>query len=150
MTATVDVNILLYAAHESSPFHEPARQFLDQVARGPAIYHLFWPVLTGYLRIATHPGVFDHPLSLQQAMAGVDDLLDRPHLRVSGEVEAFWPVYRRVCHDVGSRGNLIPDAHLVALMHQHGVSTIWSHDRDFRKFTGITVKDPFDRQLRRP
>jgi len=28
-------------------------------------------------------------------------------------------------------------------MHQHGISTIWSHDRDLRKFGGITVRDPF-------
>jgi predicted nucleic acid-binding protein len=41
------------------------------------------------------------------------------------------------------RGNLVPDAHLVALMRQHGVSTIWSHDRDFLKFPGIKVQDPF-------
>jgi predicted nucleic acid-binding protein len=31
----------------------------------------------------------------------------------------------------------------VALMRQHGVSTIWSHDRDFLKFRGIKVQDPF-------
>ena len=41
------------------------------------------------------------------------------------------------------RGNLVPDAHVVALMRQHGVSTIWSHDRDFVKFPGISVRDPF-------
>ena len=41
------------------------------------------------------------------------------------------------------RGNLVPDAHLVALMRQHGVRTIWTHDRDFRKFNGIRVVDPF-------
>jgi len=48
-----------------------------------------------------------------------------------------------VASDVKPRGNLFPDAHLVALMREHGVSTIWSHDRDLRKFSGITVKDPF-------
>jgi uncharacterized protein len=41
------------------------------------------------------------------------------------------------------RGSLVADAHLVALMHQHGIATIWSRDRDFRKFEGITVRDPF-------
>jgi predicted nucleic acid-binding protein len=29
-------------------------------------------------------------------------------------------------------------------MQEHGVSTIWTHDRDFRKFDGITVRDPFE------
>jgi uncharacterized protein len=44
---------------------------------------------------------------------------------------------------VSPRGNLVPDTHLVALMHQHGVATIWSHDRDLRRFSAITVRDPF-------
>ena len=50
---------------------------------------------------------------------------------------------RTVASDVTPRGNLVPDAHLVALVREHGVSTSGSHDRDFRKFRGITVKDPF-------
>jgi uncharacterized protein len=144
VTATLDVNILLYAADSSSERHERARNLLQHLAAGPAILHLFWPVLVGYVRIATHAAVFERPLGLQDALAGIDDLLDRPHVRVSGEEDAFWPAFRRVAVDVEARGNLVSDAHLVALMGQHGVSTIWSHDRDFRKFTGITPKDPFD------
>jgi predicted nucleic acid-binding protein len=55
----------------------------------------------------------------------------------------FWATFRRVATDVRPRGNLVSDAHLVALMLEHGIATIWSHDRDFRKFRGITVRDPF-------
>lgn len=146
MTATVDVNILLYASHQESPFHLRARQFMQHIASGPAIVHLFWPVLIGYLRIATHPTVFDRPLSLSQAIAGIDDLVGRPHIRVTGESDGFWEVYRRVSVGVAARGNLVPDAHLVGLMLQNGVDTIWSHDRDFRKFSGLTVKDPFEQR----
>jgi uncharacterized protein len=43
------------------------------------------------------------------------------------------------------RGNLVPDAHVVALMLQHDVPTIYTHDRDFRRFDGIDVIDPLDR-----
>ncbi len=41
----------------------------------------------------------------------------------------------------------MPDAHVVALMHQHGVGTFYSRDRDFRKFDGITAVDPFDERF---
>jgi predicted nucleic acid-binding protein len=44
---------------------------------------------------------------------------------------------------VSAAGNLVPAAHLVALMRAHGVSNIWTSDRDFRKFDGIRVKSPF-------
>ena len=78
------------------------------------------------------------------AADNIEQLVSRPHVRQVGEIDGFWPVYRRIADDVKPRGNLVPDTHLVALMRQHGISTMWSHDRDFRKFAGITVRDPFD------
>jgi predicted nucleic acid-binding protein len=45
--------------------------------------------------------------------------------------------------DVSPTGNLVSDAHIVALMRDNGVRTILTRDRDYRKFTGITVRDPF-------
>ncbi len=146
MTFTIDANILVFAADSSSPRQQRARQLLDWVAAGPRVVHLFWPTLLGFLRIVTHPSIFAEPLRTEAAAAAVERLIARPHVRVGGELEDFWSDYRRVADDVKPRGNLVPDAHLVALMRQHGVPTIWSHDRDFRKFSGVTVKDPFDQR----
>lgn len=143
MTATLDANVLLYASHTASPFHSRAVDVVDRIAEGPDLFYLFWPAVFGYLRISTHPAVFERPLTAAEAASSITDLLDRPHIRVAGEVEGFWNAYLQVIQAVAPRGNLVPDAHLVTLMRQHGVSTIWSHDRDFRKFDGITVRDPF-------
>lgn len=143
MTATVDTNVLVLAVHASHPRQDRARALLEWVAAGPAVVHLFWPTLMGFLRIVTHPSIFADPLSPDAAIAAVDRLVGRPHVRVGGELDGFWASYRRVADDVPTRGNLVPDAHLVALMHEHGVTTIWSNDRDLRKFGGINVKDPF-------
>jgi uncharacterized protein len=96
-----------------------------------------------YLRIVTHPSLFDAPLGPADAVANVEALLALPHVRAVGEPEKFWDTFRTVNRSVVVRGNLVPDAHLVALMHAHGVSTIWSRDRDLRRFDGITVLDPF-------
>ena len=143
MTVTLDTNILLYASDESSQFHGSAIELLEMLAAGPDLVYLFWPVVLGYLRISTHPAIFEKPLSPAEAMANVDDLVSRPHVRTCGEADGFWNTYQDVASRVPVRGNLVPDAHITALMQQHGVSNIWSHDRDFRKFTGIKVRDPF-------
>jgi hypothetical protein len=29
-------------------------------------------------------------------------------------------------------------------MVENGVRTIWTHDRDYRRFAGIETRDPFD------
>jgi len=143
VTATLDTNVLIHASDESSSFHDRAIGLLEDLASGPDLVYLFWPVALGYLRIATHPTIFQKPLSPAEAMANVDDLVSRPHVRMSGEADGFWDAYREVTGAAPVRGNLVPDAHMVALMRQHGVSMIWSHDRDFLKFQGISVRDPF-------
>lgn len=144
MSSTLDVNVLVYAADETSDRHSRSRALLDHIATNPAITYLFWPVLLGYVRIITHPAIVDSPLSPDAAIADIDDLVRRPQIVVVGEGERFWETFTRLARTVTPRGNLTPDTHLVALMAENGVSTIWTGDRDFRKFSGITVNDPFD------
>ena len=145
MTYTVDANVLLYASDTDSRFHAAAIELLDSIVLGPEIVHLFWPTVMAYLRIATHPAIFARPLSHADARANIEGLLQLPHVQVSGEADGFWDRFAEVAEDVRPTGNDVPDTHLAALMLQHGVRTIWTRDRDFRKFRGITVRDPFDR-----
>jgi toxin-antitoxin system PIN domain toxin len=97
----------------------------------------------GYLRIATHASVFARPLSAVEAIGNIEQLLERPHVHSPGEQEQFWRRYRAVADDAVPTGNLVPDAHLVALMLENQVRTIWTHDRDYGRFEGIEVRDPF-------
>jgi uncharacterized protein len=143
MTQTIDTNVLVYASNSSTPEYERAHLLLDHLTSGPSILVLLWPTILGYLRIVTHPGIFPNPMSPAAAIANVDALVGAPGVHTVGETDGFWHTYRTVADPVKARGNLVPDAHLVALMHQHGVSTIWSRDRDLRKFDGIRVQDPF-------
>ncbi len=143
MSRTVDTNVLVYATHTASPFNARARALVEHLVAGPGLAYLLWPAILGYVRIVTHPNILGSPLSSDEAMSNVEALIAPSHVRVVGEGNDFWASFRMVAADIKPRGNLVPDAHLVALMREHGVSTIWSHDRDLRKFRGITVKDPF-------
>jgi toxin-antitoxin system PIN domain toxin len=143
MSETLDVNVLVYASSTASPFQEQARAALERFAAGPQLRYLLWPVIMGYLRIITDRRVIDAPLTPDAAARNVEDLLDRPNLLVVTEEVGFWDHYRRLAASVRPTGKLVPDAHIVALMHQHGIGTIWTHDRGFRRFDGITVRDPF-------
>ncbi len=68
------------------------------------------------------------------------------HARTSGRRASSQTsgAYRAVAADAKPMGNLVSDAHLVALMQENEVRTIWTHDRDFRRFAGIEARDPFD------
>jgi toxin-antitoxin system PIN domain toxin len=142
MSATVDANVLVYASDSQADSHDRAEALVRRLAAGPEILYLFWPVLLGYLRIVTHPGILANPLSPMAALGNVEALLDRPHVRAPGELEGFWPIFRSTAGE-RPRGNDVPDAHVAALMRQHGVGVIYTRDRDFRRFEGIDVRDPF-------
>ena len=75
-------------------------------------------------------------------MRNIESLIDLPHARIPGEADGFWPGFRQAAGD-RPRGNDIPDAHVAALMRQHGVRRIWTHDRDFKRFDWIDPRDPF-------
>lgn len=143
MSLTLDANVLLYASDETSPRQQQALDLLDRIAAGDELAYVFWPVVMAYLRVATHPAVFESPLPLADALANVDRLLGLPQVQTTGEHHGFWRAYRRVADDADARGNLVSDAHVVALMVENGVRTIWTHDRDFRRFPGIDARDPF-------
>lgn len=143
MSSSVDVNVLLYASDESSPFHTQALDLIERLALGPDLLYLLWPAVIGYLRIATHSAIFPRPLSMEKATGNVEELLELPHVRAVGEGDDFWRVYRSTTSGMVVRGNLVPNAHLVSLMREHGVGTLWTHDRDFRAFEGIRIRDPF-------
>lgn len=98
---------------------------------------------------ALHPAIFDRPLSHEDAARNIEALLAAPACRVLAEEEGFWDVYRDVTKDVSTRGNLGPDAHLAALLSPHGVVTLCTHDRDFRKFSFLEVRDPLAWRSRR-
>jgi toxin-antitoxin system PIN domain toxin len=144
MSYTLDANVLLYASDETSPHHARGLEVVTEAAQGPEILYLFWPTIMAYLRIATHPAVFRRPLSAAEAVGNVEALIGRPHVQTPGEQERFWRRFVEVVSDAAPTGNLVPDAHLVGLMLDNGVRTIWTHDRDYRRFRGIGVRDPFE------
>jgi uncharacterized protein len=141
VSSTVDANVLIYASNASDPAYLPARALVERLAAGPDLVYLFWPTIMGYLRIITHPAILPTPLSFADAMANISALLRRPHVRTASEAQDFWTLFLATAR-VHARGNAVPDAHLAALMRQHGVTTIYTRDRDFRTYEGIEVQDP--------
>ena len=142
MSFALDVNILLYASDTRSPHFERGKAFIESCIARKEVFYLGWPTAMAYLRIATHPAVFDHLLSPDEAMANIETLLNLPHARFLSEEEGFWDVYRATAAEVPSRGNLVPEAHLAALLRYHGVKTLYTYDRDFLKFPFLDVRDP--------
>lgn len=143
MSYSLDVNILLYASDRGSNRYAAAREFLDSCAAQPEVLCLTWPTLMAYLRIATHSKIFAAPLTPEEARHNIEALVALPQARVVLEQDGFLDAYTHVTRGTTARGNLVPDAHIATILFQNGIRTLYSHDRDFRKFDSLEVRDPF-------
>lgn len=145
MSYAIDANVLLYASDEGNTLHFPARRFLEACTANPEPLCLAWPTVMAYLRISTHPRIFARPLTPEKAMGNVESLFGLLHVRVLAEEEGFWDCYRKATSGLHIRGNLVPDAHLLAILVQHGVATLYTNDDDFKRFSHIEIRNPFTR-----
>ncbi|MDZ7811369.1 MAG: TA system VapC family ribonuclease toxin [Arhodomonas sp.] len=68
----VDANLLLYAVNADLPQHARARQWWEQVLSGTEAVGIPWVVILAFLRLSTNPRIFERPLSVERAMAYVD------------------------------------------------------------------------------
>lgn len=137
----IDANILLYAEDSLSALHKQARRWWDNQLsqRGPVC--LSWTVLSAFIRIGTNPRVFEHPLSLEQAIGRVRSWLDQPCTRVIRPTDQHWTVFQQMLTDGKAVANLVTDAHLAALAIEHGCE-LASTDSDFARFSQLKWINP--------
>ena len=139
----VDANILLYAEDQLSPHHAAARSWWDAQLSKDSPVCLCWTVLGAFIRIGTNRRVFEHPLSLDQAISRVQSWLDQPCTRIVRPTERHWTVFRKMLLEGQAVANLVTDAHLAALAEEHGCELI-STDSDFSRFPGIRWSNPLN------
>jgi toxin-antitoxin system PIN domain toxin len=135
--------VLVYAADRSAREHARCRERLLAWREQATPWYLTWNVVYEFLRVVTHPRVFARPWPAADAWAFVEALLAAPALDLLLATSRHAEVLAALVADVPQlSGNLLHDAHTAALMHEHGVRTIFTRDTDFHRFPGIEVLDP--------
>lgn len=143
MIRGLDTNILVYAHRAEAPHHRAALRLLRETAAGRGSWALCWPVLYEFLRVITHPRVFHPATPMATAWAAVRALTGARSVVMLAETERHREVLDDVLRESGVLGNLVHDAHIVALLREHGVGEIVTADEDFRRFPGLKVTNPF-------
>ena len=138
----LDTNLLVYGRREELPRHPSARTMLEGLDTGDEPWALPWPCGYEFLRVITHPRVFDPPTDLDHALEDLESLLASPSLVMLGEGPAHAGHMRRMVDGGRTTGNLVHDAHIAALALEHGAREIWTLDRDFARFPGLRTRNP--------
>lgn len=139
----LDTNILVYARRAECPHHQEALALVLDLAQGDAPWYLPWPCIYEFLRVVTHRRVFDPPTPLEDALEDLDALLGSPSVVLLGEGPAHRGHLRTMVAHGAAKGNLAQDAHIAALCVEHGVRDLLTVDRDFSRFPGLTIRNPF-------
>ena len=138
-----DVNVLVYAHRRDAPDHQRYLGWLEQVINGDEAYGVADLVLSGFLRVVTHPRVFNPPSPLDDALAFAAALRARPNCVPVAPGSRHWDLFASLCRRAEARGNLVPDAYLAALAIESGSEWITT-DRGFARFPGLRWRHPLE------
>lgn len=138
----VDTNLLVYAHREDSPWHDTAYRRIAELAEGRAPWAIPWPCIHEFLSIVTHSRIYDPPTPLETAIDQVEAWLESPALVMLSESADYWPLLRSILQGGRISGPQVHDARIATICQQHGVSELWTADRDFGRFPGVTVRNP--------
>jgi len=138
-----DVNVLVYYHREDTATHKGYRDWLERLVNGDAAYGMSDLVLSGFIRVVTHPKVFKHPSKVSDALAFAGQLRDQSNCVRVEPGPRHWEVFRRLCLESGVKGNLVPDAYLAAVAIECGCEWV-STDRDFARFKGLRWRHPLE------
>ena len=138
----IDTQLLVYAHRSDSPWHAPARDRIAELANSGTRWAIALHCLVEFHAVVTRPGVYKPASTTVQALDQVDIWLEAPSLSVLSEDLQTWTVTRELIRAGSITGPRVYDARIAAVCLQHGVSELWTHDRDLSRFPALRTRNP--------
>lgn len=138
----VDTDVLIYAHRAETDLHTAAAGDLVSLAEGTIEWGIPVFCIGEFVRVVTHRRVLNPPSTLAQALSFLEQVLASPTCRIVRPGPEFTDLFADTVFTARARGNLVFDAQIVALCREHGISTILTNDRDFRRFDHRRVRFP--------
>jgi uncharacterized protein len=139
----LDVNVLVYSFREDAPQHSKYRAWLERLLNAQEPFAVADLVLSGFLRVVTHPKIFDPPTELVLALQFIEILRGSPDCILVAPGSKHWSIFVTLAKTSGCRGNLIPDAFLAAIAIESDCTWITT-DRDYSRFDGLNWRHPLE------
>ena len=132
----LDVNVIVGAMREDSPRHSTMKPYLDSLREAPEPFGLSDLVLSGAMRVLTHPRVFVPSTPAAAVLDFLSALRGTPNAVILAPGPRHWEIFTGLLRESGATGNLVADAWHAALAIEHACEWI-SDDRDFAGFPSL-------------
>lgn len=116
-----DVNVLVYAHDQSSPFYSRARIWWEERLNDSALIALPWMVLIGFVRVTINIRIYREPRTIGEMLAIVESWLSLPHVEIVHPSDRHFEILSKFIRHPGTAGNLTTNAHLAALAVERGL-----------------------------
>jgi len=136
-----DVNMVLYAHFTDYPQHQQARLWWEGLMNGTHEVGMSAPTLFGFVRVASNRRIFKVPLSVEAALAAVEEWLGRSHVHFIQPGPRHLTIAFDLLRRTGSGANLTTDAQIAALAIE-SQGEVHSNDTDFGRFPGLRWVNP--------
>jgi toxin-antitoxin system PIN domain toxin len=137
----IDVNVLIYAYRTDAEHHERYRSWLESTFESESLHGYSEQVLSAVVRILTHPGIWNTPVPLQNALQYVQAFRNHPKGYRVTPGHRHWEIFAELCRATEAKGNLVSDAYFAALAIESGAEWITT-DRDYARFPGLRWRHP--------
>ncbi len=138
----IDTNLLVFAHRGNSPQHQAALAVLQPVFEGTSAWALPWPCVHEFISVATNPSIYKPASTLPEALGFLEQLFGSPQLHLLAESPGYFEKLSKLALAAKLTGARIHDARIAALCLHHGVSELWTADRDFSRFPQLKTRNP--------
>jgi uncharacterized protein len=139
----IDTNILVYAHRGGMPSHQRCRDAVEELVRSGRVFAIPWPCAHEFIGAVTHPRKFMPPTPSSLAASYLSDFIALPQCRFIGETEHHMEFLAGLLSEQPLVfGPRVHDARIAAICLAHGVTELWTADRDFSYFPRLRTRNP--------
>jgi uncharacterized protein len=138
----VDTNVLVHAHRADSAHHARAEEVVRALVEGVTPWAIPWPCVHEFLAIVTHPRIFDPPTPVSRAVAQLRGWMGSDVVQLLAELPDHLDTLTKLLVSSKAAGARVHDARIAAVCLSHGVTELWTADRDFSRFPQLKTKNP--------
>ncbi len=138
----IDSNLLVYAHRGEGDSSDRAYELMRELSEGWRPWAIPYPCVHEFLRNVTDPRIYAEPTPLEAALRQVSIWDEIPSARFLSEGGRHLERLAGLSLTGRIHGAMIHDARIAAICLDHGVSELWTADRDFGRFPALKTRNP--------
>lgn len=138
----VDTNILVYAHRTDAQWHQAADASVRSLAEGRGRWAIPWPCVHEFIAVCTNRRIYAPATPLPLAFEQVREWLGGGALTLIHEGPDHFERLAQLAQAGNLSGPQIHDARIAAVCIDHGISELWTADRDFSRFPALKTRNP--------